>query len=80
MKFHCFSTQFTSISYSSETTKGRGKSVHFLKALFKTNSEVNVLDHILSMGLLIIFRSKDYYFMTHATKRVLTENECFLSS
>ena len=40
-KFHCFEATFTSISCCSETTieRGRGKSVHFLKALF---SEVNV--------------------------------------
>ena len=44
MKFHCFATHFTSISCSSETTKGRWVKVNsFLKALFKTNSEINVL-------------------------------------
>ena len=33
---------FTSISWSSETKKGGGKSIHFLKALFKTNLESNI--------------------------------------
>ena len=46
MKFHCFTTHFTSISCRSETTRGGGggggKSIHFLKALFKTNLEINV--------------------------------------
>ena len=42
MKFHCFATNFTSINCSSETTKGRGESIYFLKALFNTNSENNV--------------------------------------
>ena len=43
--FPCFATNFTSISCSSETTKGRGrggKSIHFLKALFIINSTINV--------------------------------------
>ena len=40
MKFHFFATNFTSISGSSEITKGRGKSIHILKAIFKTNSKI----------------------------------------
>ena len=41
-KSHCFLTHVTLISCISETTKGGGKSVHFLKALLKTNSEISV--------------------------------------
>ena len=83
LKFHCFGTHFTLISCSSENTKGReerGKSIHFLKALFKTNSQTDVSRSWLwpYFGTKDkIFGTKDYYFTTHATKRVLTENECF---
>ena len=37
-----FSTNSTSLSCSSETTERRGKSIYFLKAVFITNSEINV--------------------------------------
>ena len=63
MKFHCFATHFTSISCSSETTKGReGKSIHFLKALFKTNSEINLSmqrkEHILKMNVFLYLKAE----------------------
>ena len=32
------------------------------------------------LAVLKIFVTKDYYFTTDATKQVLTQNECFLSS
>ena len=34
-------THFNSISCRSETRKGRGKSIYFLKALFKTKLKIN---------------------------------------
>ena len=41
-KFHCFATHFTSVSYSLELHKGESNSIYFLKALFKTNTEIDV--------------------------------------
>ena len=57
--------------------KGGGNSIHFLNALFKTNSEISVSRSNL-WGLFMIFGIKDYCFTTHAANRVLTCNECFL--
>ena len=70
-EFHCFATHFTSISCSSETAEGRGKSVHLLKALFKTNSEVNGIK-AMAIGLLKIFGTRD------STSRQMQRNECSL--
>ena len=49
------------------------KSIHFLKAPYN-NSEINIL------WLWLIFSTRNYFFVTHATKWVLTWNECFLVS
>ena len=40
-KFQYFATHLHSVSCSSET-KGGGGCIHFLKALFKNNSELNI--------------------------------------
>ena len=74
-KLHCFATNFTSISCSSETTK-EGKSTHFLRALLRTNSKINDL-RARAIEVIKIFGTKVSYFMMQYE---LTKNECFLSS
>ena len=53
---------------------GGGRSIHFLKALFKTNSEINVSIKTMAKGVLKMFGTKVLYFT------MLYELECFLLS
>ena len=70
--FHCFATHFTLIAAVQKPQKGGGKIIRFLKALFKTNSEIDV-----SRMYLKYWGPK---FCNFTMLYELTKNECFLLS